>query len=74
MLGWSGGVAGFGGGEISGVRFWRGAGPVLESRSGSDPEAVASSALNSEGCGEGLFFFVFAFGGDIAGLVSWALS
>lgn len=59
---------------MSGVRLRRGAGSGLESRSGSDSDAVASSALDSGGCGEGLFCFVFGTGGEIADLASWVLS
>jgi hypothetical protein len=73
-LGGGGGVAGFGGEEISGVCSRRGAGAGLESRSDSDSDAVDSSALNTGACGEGLFFFVFETGGETSDLASWALS
>lgn len=73
-FGCGGGVVCFDGRDVSGVRLGRGAGSGLESRSGSDSDAVASSALDSGGCGEELSVFVFGTGGEFADLASWDLS
>jgi hypothetical protein len=69
-FGWDDGVAICGGGELLGVRLCRGAATGFGSRSGSDSDAVASSALDAAGGGERLVFFVFRVGGDIFGLTS----